>query len=334
MKKILLATSILTATAGIASAEMTVTGSARMGVVGDIVDQYDADGNLTSSGIEAAFSSRFRVTFTGSGTTDGGLTFGATARADDSPIGISQDSQNQLVAGGGASGDRWTTAGTVYLAGSFGTLTMGDTGNAADDMVGQVAYIGYTSLNSWNEIANLDRNLTGVEYSYSMNGFTFALGSGQTFDPVAMAFEGALNNDDQDSFWAVGAKYATDAFSVALGYQTSNAGDIVSASGSYTVSGFTGIVKIADDSRFSETMWALSAEYAMDGGIGLAAYYNHDQDGSPLGLTDATDDTAGAAYGFGASYDLGGGASVVGGIAQRDNDGYGSIFDVGVQMSF
>lgn len=342
MKKILLATTMLTATAGIASAEMSVTGTARMGVVGDIVNQYDADGNLSSSGIEAAFSSRFRVVFTGSGTTDGGLTFGATARADNSPIGVSFDSQSQLVAGGGATGNRWQTAGTVYLAGSFGTLTMGDTGNAADDLVGQVAYVGYTSLNSWNEIGNLDRNLTGVEYSYSMNGFTFSLGSGQTFSPAAMA-SGLLLDDGttgvdnygQGNFWAVGAKYATDVFSVALGYQTNNDGDIVSASGSYTAAGFTGIVKIADDSRFSETMWALSAQYAMDGGIGLTAYYNHDQDGSPLGIdANNPDTTAGAAYGFGASYDLGGGASVVGGIAQRDNDGYGSIFDLGVQMSF
>ena len=351
MKKILLATTMLTATAGIASAEMSITGTARMGVVSDIVTSFDANGQSVHGydakgnaigAIEAAFSSRFRVEFTGSGTTDGGLTFGATARADNSPIGVSFDSQSQLVAGGGATGNRWTTAGTVYLAGSFGTLTMGDTGNAADDLVGQVAYVGYTSLNSWNEIGNLDRNLTGVEYSYSMNGFTFALGSGQTFNPEASFLDGVggLNSTngaalyDQNGFWAIGAKYATDVFSVALGYQTSNAGDIVSASGSYTAAGFTGIVKIADDSRFSETLWALSAQYAMDGGIGLTAYYNHDQDGSPLGLGTAPDTTAGAAYGFGASYDLGGGASVVGGIAQRDNDGYGSILDVGVQMSF
>jgi outer membrane protein OmpU len=167
-----------------------------------------------------------------------------------------------------------------------------------------------------------------------MNGFTIALGSGQTFDPINMASEGGLGfTDGRDNFWAIGAKYATDAFSVALGYQTADAGDIVSASGSYTAAGFTGMVKIADDSRVSETLWALSGSYAMDGGIGLVAYYNHDQNGTDV-LTGESDGTAGAAYGFGASYDLGGGASVVGGIAQRDNDGYGSIFDLGVQMSF
>jgi len=334
MKKLLLATTMLTATAGIAAAEITVSGSARMGVVADIVTKYNADGEETFNGVQTAFSSRFRVEFTGSGTTDGGLTFGASARADNSPVGISQDASNNFVAGGGAgSGNRWMNAGTVYMAGSFGTITMGDTGNAADDMVGDVSYVGYTSLNSWNEIGNLGRNLTGVEYSYSANGMTFALGAGQTFDPVAMLTGGDSNNYGSNNFWAAGFKYATDQFSVALGYQTNNDGDIVSASGSYTASGFTGKLKIADDSRFSDTLWAISADYDMNG-VGLTAYYNADQDGSPLGLGDAPDMTAGAAYGIGASYDLGGGATVMGGLAQRDNDGYGSIFDLGVTMSF
>ncbi len=342
MKKILLATTMLTATAGIASAEMSVTGTARMGVVSDVVTTYSnitEEGYDSTSSVQAAFSSRFRVIFTGSGTTDGGLTFGATARADNSPIGLSFDSTSDLIVGGGATGNRWQTAGTVYLAGSFGTLTMGDTGNAADDLVGQVAYVGYTSLNSWNEIGNLDRDLTGVEYSYSMNGFTVALGAGQTYSPAANFLDATGTLDpadvqalyDRGNFWALGAKYATDSFSVALGYQSNNNADIVSLSGSYTVSGFTGILKIADDSRVQDTEWAISGQYAMDGGIGLVAYYNSDTQGwNGIGV----DTTAGAAYGAGASYDLGGGASVVGGIAQRDGDGIGSIFDLGVQMSF
>ncbi len=343
MKKILLATTMLTATAGIASAEMSVTGTARMGVVSDVVTTFSditEDGYTATSSVQAAFSSRFRVEFTGSGTTDGGLTFGATARADNSPIGISFDSSSNLIVGGGATGNRWQTAGTVYLAGSFGTLTMGDTGNAADDLVGQVAYVGYTSLNSWNEIGNLSRDLTGVEYSYSMNGFTVALGAGQTYSPTAQFLyeTGQYDNQalaqglyDRGNFWSFGAKYATDVFSVALGYQSNNGADITSLSGSYTVSGFTGILKIADDSRVQDTEWAISGQYAMDGGIGLVAYYNSDTEGwNGIGV----DTTAGAAYGAGASYDLGGGASVVGGIAQKDGDGIGSIFDLGVQMSF
>jgi outer membrane protein OmpU len=347
MKKILLATTMLTATAGIASAEMTISGDARMGVLADIVNTYDADGHLSNSTVQTAFSSRFRISFTGSGTTDGGLTFGASARADNAAVGRSTNAQNETAFGGGAVGGgsfsngRWMNAGSVYLAGTFGTLTMGDTGNAADDLVGQVSYVGYTSLNSWNEIGNLGRNETGVEYSYSANGFTFALGAGQTFSPTAWALASLPGTTagevaatyDNNNFWAAGFKYATDAFSVALGYQTNNGGDIVSASGSYTFSGATFKLKLADDSTIQDTLWAISADYTVDG-VGLTAYYNSDSEGLPVNADPNNDNTMGAAYGIGASYDLGGGASVKAGLAQRDGDGYGSIFDLGVDMSF
>jgi len=311
MKKILLATTMLAATAGYASAEMTVTGTARMGVVSD----YTGDGKT-----QTAFSSRFRIIFTGSGTTDGGLTFGASARADQAGIGLSVNSVNQVTAGGGAIGNRWMNAGTVYIAGTFGTLTMGDTGNAADDMVGQVSYVGYTSLNSWNEIGNLGRHTTGVEYSYSANGLTFAIGAGQTFDPLG-ALDPTLATPGNDNFWSAGVKYATDAFTVALGYQANDNSDLITASGSYTFSGVALKLKLADDSVLPDMDWAMSADYSMDG-VGLTGYYNADANG------------VGAAYGIGAAYDLGGGATVKAGLAQQDGDGVGSIFDLGVDMSF
>ena len=320
MKKILLATTMLTATAGIAAAEMTVTGSARMGVQSNFVDNYDADGVYVDTTVQAAFNSRFRINFTGSGTTDGGLTFGASARADQAGIGLSQDEDNNITAGGGANGDRWMNAGSVYLAGSFGTITMGDTGNAADSLVGQVSYVGYTSLNSWNEIGFLGKDTTGVQYAYSANGLTFAIGAGQTFDPAG-SLDPDLATPGDDNFWSAAIKYGTDQYSVALGYEQNEDDSQISFLGSATFSGFTGKLKLADRETLDDMMWAISGDYTMNG-VGLTAYYN----------ADAND--YGAAYGMGASYDLGGGASVVGGIAQHDEDGYGSIFDLGLLMSF
>ena len=72
MKKILLATSILAGTAGLAAAEVSLSGSARMGLI------YADDGTDSST----AFSSRVRIVFTASGETDSGLSFGASMRAD------------------------------------------------------------------------------------------------------------------------------------------------------------------------------------------------------------------------------------------------------------
>jgi outer membrane protein OmpU len=66
MKKVLLTTSALTLLAGAAAAEMNVGGSARMGIISD------------SAGTRV--ENRMRINVSGSGETDGGLTFGAFAR--------------------------------------------------------------------------------------------------------------------------------------------------------------------------------------------------------------------------------------------------------------
>ncbi len=106
MKKVLLATSILAGTAGLASAEIALSGSARMGIT------YADDGVNTTT----AFSSRVRIVFTASGETDGGLAFGASMRADQTAA-----TATTLAVRRPNNGDS-----TVYISGAFGKLTMGD----------------------------------------------------------------------------------------------------------------------------------------------------------------------------------------------------------------
>ena len=84
MKRALLASTALVMSAGIAAAEVSVGGDGRMGV-------------KSTDGGDIEFSSRVRISFTGSGETDNGLTFGGSIRADN--------------AGGGASG----TGGSVHV---------------------------------------------------------------------------------------------------------------------------------------------------------------------------------------------------------------------------
>ncbi|HEY6918416.1 MAG TPA: porin, partial [Tabrizicola sp.] len=188
MKKILLATSAVALMAGAASAEVAVSGSARMGLT------Y-AD---TAAGSTTAFSSRVRIVFTASGETDTGLSFGASTRAD-------QESGNDaaLGSGGDTNGDS-----TVYISGGFGKLTMGDVGGAADALVGQVSGVGYGPNDSLQEIDFLGTTKTAAYYEYSAGAVTFGLGAGQI---------------DVGDELSVGVKYATDAYSVALGYETSDA---------------------------------------------------------------------------------------------------------------
>ena len=279
MKKILLATTLIAASAGFAAAEVTVSGKARMGIISD--------------GSDVQFTSRVRVQFDMTGETDGGLTFGASVRADQSGQGNTNNGDS-----------------TVYLSGAFGKITMGDTGNAADAIVGQVSGVGLTGLGDLNEIGFLDKDVTGVMYEYSAGALTFGLGVGQTVDNDT----NLLDND----LISAAVKYSTDAFAVALGYEENDSDKQISVLGSGSFSGATVKLKVADRNSQDDMAYALSVDYAI-AGANVTAFYA-DQFG---GLT---------AYGLGASYDLGGGASVVGGIARQEDDD--TVFDLGVSMKF
>lgn len=282
MKKILLATSILAATTGFAAAEVAVSGAARMGLV--------YDGNDTE------FSSRIRVTFSMSGETDSGLSFGASIRADQAGTG------NAGADGaGGAFGGDDMDGGTVYISGAFGKLTFGDNDSAANVLVGNVSGVGFTGLGDFNELGYLGQVDTSALYEYSTGALSFALSSSQ------------LNTDDAVS---VAVKYSTDAFSVALGYEDDAADSQISLGGSATFGAATVKAVVADVDSAADTAFALSVDYAMDATTVTAFYADH-------GAVDG--------FGLGASYDLGGGAALVGGVV---DNGVDTVADLGVTMKF
>ncbi|MEY4984706.1 MAG: hypothetical protein RIR62_2972 [Pseudomonadota bacterium] len=283
MKKLLLATTMLVGTAGFAAAEVTLSGSARMGILDNGVD-------------DVAFSSRARVTFTMSGETDNGLSFGATFRADN--------------AADANIGD----AGSVFISGAFGKLSMGDVDGAAQMATGHVAGVGYTNLSDVNESTFLGAG-SGISdptalYEYSTGAFT---GYASATNPGAPG----------DETYAVGVKYATDAFTVGLGYEDAGATTHVVVKGTTTFSGVT-LQALYGEADFGATdgqQYAVSASYAMDA-VGLTAFMTDD---SELGGVEA--------YGVGASYDLGGGATLAGGVA-KDKTNDSTLYDLGVTFSF
>jgi len=133
MKKVLLASTALVLSAGVAAADVSVGGDGRIGIT-----SYDAvnDGDLT-------LESRIRISFSASGETDAGLAFGGSIRADN--------------AGGGASG----TDGSVFIEGSFGKLTVGDTSGAPEAAVGDASSVGLTGVGDFSELTYLSNN-TGL----------------------------------------------------------------------------------------------------------------------------------------------------------------------------
>src|SRR6056297_3279247 len=105
------ATTALVATAGVASADIALSGAAQMGIQGGSgFTGADANQNTTQ------FVQDIDITFTMSGTADNGLTFGAAIDLDEN-------------------------------AGGVGTLTMGDTDGAFDWALQEVDYNGAASIN-------------------------------------------------------------------------------------------------------------------------------------------------------------------------------------------
>jgi outer membrane protein OmpU len=292
MKKILLATTLLAMTAGYASAEVAVSGSARMGV--------------NYNGTDSVFTSRVRIGFAGSGTTDGGLTFGASMRADQSggnggtltTTGL--DTVNV--------GDTGTTNGssTVFIAGSFGKLTMGDVaGGASDNLVGQVSGIGFTGLGDNNEIGFLGGDATAVRYDFTSGPFSISVGAGQTTSASKAK--------------SIAVSYAAGSYAVALGYSDVTGDNQIDAKGSASFGPVKATLRLAKRDSAADMAESLSLDYTM-GAMTITAFATQNHD---FAATDTT--------GLGAKYDLGGGAVVAGGFADNGTD---TIAEVGINLSF
>ncbi len=136
MKKILFTSTALAALAigGVASAQgITLFGDARLGL------GYNINNDGTVNGDEDVRAvSRVRMGFNATGETDTGITFGATIRADN--------------AIGGQGGSNGQTAGEVFVSGSWGTLTLGDTSAADENWVGDIpGNLSLTGLGDLNE---------------------------------------------------------------------------------------------------------------------------------------------------------------------------------------
>lgn len=274
MKKILLATTLLVGTAGFASAEVALSGDARMGIAND--------------GADTAFSSRARVAFALSGETDGGLAFGAGFRAD-----------NAVAASGG-------TAGSVFISGAFGKLSMGDVDGAAQQATGHVAGVGYTGNGDLNESTFIGAGTDPTAlYEYSAGSVT--------------VYASVNNPAAADDVTAVGVKYSTDAFSVGVGYEDNGVATHTVVKGSTTLSGVT-LQALYGESE-GNSQYAVSAGYSADA-LGLTAFATDD---SELGGAEA--------IGVGASYDLGGGAAVAGGVS-NNKTADATVYDLGVTFSF
>ena len=202
MKKLLLASTALVMSAGVAAADVSLSGDGWMGVERDNSNDF----NLIS---------RARVTFTLSGETDTGLGFGGSFRADNAAATV-----NTAGAVNGA-------GGSVFIEGEFGRLSMGDVDSALQDQMFNTPHIGVLENNQDSRITALGSGPNpSALYSYSLDGFGVALSVGQT------------NTNNQQA--SIGASYSFDGFGIAVGYEyQDNDDDHLLVSGQATFEGIT-----------------------------------------------------------------------------------------------
>jgi outer membrane protein OmpU len=260
---------------------------------------------LIYDGTDWAFTSRIRIAFTATGETDGGLAFGGSVRADHyDTVCTDTDASGDLdtCADGGAVGNTAMDQGSVFISGAFGKISFGDNDTAANATVGQVAGVGLTGLGDQNEIAYAGQTDTSVLYTFSTGAISLALSSGQV---------------GSDAF-SVAAKYSTGGYSFAIGYEETAATSMISVGADATIGSVSVAARYGDDDVIGE-MYAVSVGTTF-GATSVTAFFR------------GGDDVGDGTFGLGASYDLGGGAKVVGGIVQAD--GVDAIADIGISMTF
>ena len=293
MKKVLLASTALAMTAGMAAADVSLSGYAEIGV--------------KDNGEEIVFHNDFDVKFTLSGETETGLVFGATIDLDEVSDGIDDDANKS----------------SVFISGDFGTITMGDTDGAFDWALSEIAWGSaiaddHSSHAGWNGNSGLDGGLDGqvARYDYSFGDFGVALSA-------------EIGDGTADGIYGIGARYSGDlggvSLGVGLGYQDGDfeldgiegAADIVGDASIYGLSiaadfdaGFSVRVNVSQldgdiaggGTGFDWTHYGIGARYAFDA-LSVEANY-----GAFDGSIDGEGDFDADGWGVAVNYDLGGGA--------------------------
>ena len=325
MKKLLIATTALVATAGMAAADVKLTGYAEIGMT-------DAGG---TNGME--MHSDMDIGFKLSGASDNGLTFGASIDLDEVSGGIASTGGSQA----------------INVSGAFGTLTMGDTDGAMDkrnNEVGSLTAISdnHTGHAGYNGGSGLDSGDI-LRYDTSVGSFNVSASIGQD--------DTAGNND----VMGYGLSTTVGTVAVSVGYQTDDAQDITAVSAKSTVGGLTmtanyseatmtdtkaitGVAASITAATSTAVAFNVLAVTAKDlvvnsyehTGVGLGYTVNGVALSANMGEYSYNDGTSADGMGVAANYGLGGGATVMVGYGSSSSVANVSsdTFSIGLGLSF
>jgi len=275
MKKLLIASTALVATAGMAAADITITGHAAAGIHSGL-DDVSTTSNTTDIASDGVYSNA-GVDFTMTGATDNGISFSASVNID---AGTEIDAGDFEFDGadGGTAG-----LGSVSMTGSFGTLTFDDAGidnlYDGDFTAADVSYsttVGAVSLSVASDLAGAaDGN--SMSAGYAASGMTFTLAASEaaagTSSSLSVAY--ALND-------SVSVTGKTD--------QGAGAESVQTITAATTLNGVSVSVSSANNSTWDVDLGYTAGGYALTYGV--------DE-------TDAWTATATTALGGGATFSAG-----------------------------
>ncbi len=316
MKKLLISTTALVAVAGIAHAEVTLTGTAEAGIT-----------QGTSSESALGYHSDMDVNFRGVGTTDSGFQFGATIDLDEVSGGISNKN----------------SPASVFISSSgFGTLTMGDTDGAMDramDEVGMLTLIAddHTTHAGYSGNDPLDGSGRSNNDDGSKAGSSQTLRYDRQFGifEIAVSWEFA-NDSDGDAGWGIGGALdfgggERSSFGVGLGLQSAGEDFLYGLSATAKFSGVDLVFNYSatpqGDSGASGTHIGLGVGYTIND---FAVSFNY---GTYSGGDSSKDGKNG--WGLAVNYALSGGAVIQGGLGSGGaKDGDSLQYSVGLSLNF
>ena len=290
MKKLLIASTALVASAGFAAADVALSGSANIFVVHD---SAAANKTIAKNSVEFFLS--------GSGTTDGGLSFGASIDLESD-----NDGANTTAA------TNQTNDGEVFVSGAFGTLTVGNVADALDGFGSADVGFDGVGVDNVGEASKGQQNNNYVHFT-------------TTFDAVTIIVTSSLQGAADD--YAVAARYKAGDLDIGIGTSrdgaTGGVTNIIDVNGSFGDIGFEAFYLDENAAGGNIDGWGVSASYVM----GATTWTFAASDNTTAGVD--------MAYGIGASYDLGGGAKIAGGIGSIDTGAARkTVADFGISMSF
>ncbi len=337
MKKILLASTALVATAGMAAAEITFSGSGRFGL------SYVEDrGTITTTSTVTTFTgtattangavtrnvngvtqtvtteelddtilySRMRINIDASTATDGGIEFGGRIR-----IQAVSNSEGEA-ADTGISGAQFSVA--------YGGLEVyvGNVGSAVDQMKHRAGVAEPGSLFNFGQAAAMNYDKYG--FSSGGNG-NHALYATYSTGPVllGLSYDDNSGEDQTEAF----ITYTGDTFGVTLaGGEAANGDEVVLLAGQVSLGDLSLGAVVGDedlatnDATLGGTFYGISAAYAVSSATTIEFAYGR-----------GSESTDAESYGIGVAHSLGGNVTLVGGVGENNDATEASV---GVRLGF